>query len=388
MKTAQRIAQIPKYLFAEIDKKRKEYAARGVDIISLGIGDPDQPTPQHVIAKVVEEANNPRNHRYPDYEGLPEFRVAAARWLQGRFGVELDPDREVMTVIGSKEGLAHIIWAFVDPGDIGLVPDPGYPVYRAHIILAGGIPHYMPLEAERGFLPDFDAIDRSALERAKLMFLNYPNNPTAGVADLETFARAVALARKYGFLLVHDCAYSEMTFDGYVAPSVLQVPGAKDVAIEFHSLSKPYNMTGWRIGFVAGSPQAVAALGIIKTNTDSGQFNAIQRAGIEALLGTSPAYIKSMNELYARRRDLVIKSLNAMGWNLTPPKGTFYVWVPVPHGYTSASFASLLLDEAGVIVTPGSAYGEHGEGFIRISLTVDESRIAEAFRRMGSIKFA
>ncbi len=383
---AKRIDTIPPYLFAEIDRKREEAVARGVDVIDLGIGDPDQPTPDHVVDRLCREAKNPAWHRYPSYVGALEFRRAAAEWLGRRFGVEVDPRSEVMTLIGSKEGIAHIIWAYVDPGDVALIPDPGYPVYKTHTLLAGGHPHLMPLRPENGFLPDLDAIPADVAKRAKILFLNYPNNPTAAVADLAFFEKAVAFCRRHDILLCHDAAYTEVTYDGYVAPSILQVPGAKDVAIEFHSLSKPFNMTGWRLGFAVGNRDAVGGLGIIKTNTDSGQFTAIQYAGISALRETSPDFGRRMTEIYTRRRDLVVDALNRIGIAVEKPRGAFYVWAPVPAGYTSAGFTAALLDKLGVIVAPGNGYGDNGEGFFRISLTTPDDRLEEAVARIGSLK--
>lgn len=383
---AKRIDAIPPYLFAEIDRKREEAVARGVDVIDLGIGDPDRPTPDHVVDRLCREAKNPAWHRYPSYVGAPDFRKAAAAWLGRRFGVEVDPRGEVMTLIGSKEGIAHIVWAYVDPGDVALIPDPGYPVYKTHTLLAGGKPHLMPLRPENGFLPDLDAIPADVASRAKILFLNYPNNPTAAVADLAFFEKAVAFCRRHGILLCHDAAYTEVTYDGYVAPSILQVPGAKDVAVEFHSLSKPFNMTGWRLGFAAGNRDAVGGLGIIKTNTDSGQFTAIQYAGISALEETPPEFGRRMIEIYTRRRDLVVAALGKIGIAVEKPKGAFYVWAPVPPGYTSAGFTAALLEKAGVIVAPGNGYGENGEGFFRISLTTPDDRLEEAVARIGALK--
>lgn len=382
VRKARRIDTVPPYLFAEIDRKREAAKARGVDVIDLGIGDPDQPTPAHVVERLCREAANPAWHRYPSYIGAMDFRQAVAQWYRRRFNVDLDPAGEVMTLIGSKEGIAHIIWAYVDPGDIALLPDPGYPVYKTHTLLAGGIPHLMPLRPERGFLPDLDAIPPDVARKAKIMFLNYPNNPTAGVADLAFFEKAVAFCKEYDVLLCHDAAYTENTYDGYVAPSILQVPGAKDIAVEFHSLSKPFNMTGWRIGMAVGNRDAVAGLGIIKTNTDSGQFTAVQYAGIAALLETPDSFIKEMNAMYARRRDLVCDALQKIGINVTKPKGAFYIWAPVPPGYTSTEFTAALLDQAGVIVAPGNGYGENGEGFFRISLTTPDGRLTEAVERI------
>lgn len=382
MRTAQRIANVPPYLFAQIDKKKAEVAARGVDIISLGIGDPDLPTPDHVVEKMVEEVRKPVHHRYPDYDGSLEFRAAAAGFYQRRFGVTADPKREVLALIGSKEGVAHLVWAFVDPGDVALIPDPAYPVYKTHTLLAGGKPYLMPLRPENGFLPDLEAIPAEVAARAKVMFLNYPNNPTAAVADLAFFERAVAFCKRHDILLCHDNAYSEMTYDGYVAPSILQVPGAKDVAIEFWSLSKPFNMTGWRIAFAIGNAQAIGALGVIKTNTDSGQFTAVQIAGIEALQRDPAAFSARMNEIYRRRRDIAVEGFRAIGLRVEPPKGTFYLWVPVPEGQTSAGFTELILEQTGVVVVPGSGYGEHGEGFVRAALCLDEKRLTEAIDRI------
>ncbi len=380
---AQRIAKVPPYLFAEIDKKKAAVIERGVDVISLGIGDPDLPSPSFVVEKMKEASENPKFHQYPDYNGSLEFRKAAIQFYKKRFGVEFDPKTETLAVIGSKEGIAHIIWAYVDEGDYVLVPDPAYPVYKTHTLLAGGTPYMMPLKAENHFLPDFSAIPEDVAKKAKLMFLNYPNNPTGAVATVQFYKEAVDFCKQYDILLVSDNAYSEMTYDGYVAPSVFNAEGARDVAVEFWSLSKPFNMTGWRIGFAVGNADAIGALGVIKTNTDSGQFTAVQAAAIEAL--TSPkadAFIKEMNAIYARRRDIAVEGLRAIGLKVEPCKGTFYLWVPVPEGHTSASFATLLLEEAGVVVTPGGAYGEHGEGYIRVALCLPEERLKEAMERI------
>lgn len=380
---ARRIAQVPPYLFAEIDKKRAAAVARGVDVISLGIGDPDLPTPQFVIQRMQQAVADPRFHRYPDYEGSLAFRQAACQFYQRRWGAVFDPQCEAMALIGSKEGLSHLIWAYIDQGDVALVPDPAYPVYRTHTLLAGGEPYTLPLIRENGFLPDLKAIPEEVARRAKLLFINYPNNPTGAVAPLSFYEEAVAFCRQYDILLVSDNAYGEITFDGYQAPSVFAVPGASEVAVEFWSLSKPFNMTGWRIAFAVGSSEAIAALGIIKTNTDSGQFTAIQEAATAAL--TSPEadqFVAEMNAVYRRRRDLAVAGLRAIGLDASPMQGSFYLWVPVPAGHTSASFATLLLEQAGVVVTPGSAYGQHGEGYIRISLCVAEERLKEALHRI------
>jgi len=361
----------------------REVIARGVDVISLGIGDPDLPTPPFIVDAMHKAIDNPAHHQYPDYDGSLAFRQAACQFYQKRFGQTFDPKAEALALIGSKEGLAHIIWAYVDAGDVTLVPDPAYPVYKTHTLLAGGTPFLMPLTAENGFLPDLDAIPADVAARAKLLFLNYPNNPTGAVATLDFYKKAVAFAKQHDILIVSDNAYSEMTYDGYDAPSIFAVEGARDVAVEFWSLSKPFNMTGWRIAFVVGNAEAIAALGIIKTNTDSGQFTAVQEAAIAAL--TSPeadAFIAEMNEVYRKRRDLAVAGLRAIGLDARPMKGSFYLWVPVPKGHTSASFATLLLEEAGVVVTPGGAYGEHGEGYIRIALCLKEERLQEALGRM------
>lgn len=382
MRIADRIADLPPYLFAELDRKLSAKRAEGVDVISLGVGDPDLPTPEHIVRAMQEAVADPATHRYPSYIGAPEFRRAVAGWYRRRFDVELDPDTEVMALIGSKEGIGHVSFAFVDPGDEALVPDPGYPVYAVSTRLAGGTPVSLPMPAERGFLPDFDAAVVS--ERTRMLWLNFPTNPTAATCDLGTFEEAVAFAREHGLVLAHDNAYSEITFDGHVAPSVLQVPGARDVAIEFGSLSKFFNMTGWRIGWAVGSADAIRALGVIKTNLDSGQFTAIQRAAIAALEGP-PGDLDRLRDIYRRRRDLVVDTLNGLGWTLERPRGSCYVWVPVPEGHTSSSFADHLLDRAGVFVAPGSGYGARGEGYVRFSLTVADDRLEEALGRLRKV---
>jgi LL-diaminopimelate aminotransferase len=376
---ARRITALPPYVFAQLDRKIREKRAAGIDVISLGVGDPDRPTPRHVIDAVKEAAEDPGTHRYPSYTGMPEFRQAVSEWYLKRFGVEIDPDTEVQPLMGSKEGLAHLSMAFVDPGDEALVPDPGYPVYGVGTMLAGGEPTSLPLEAERGWLPDFSRAPVSAA--TKLLWLNYPSNPTAGVADLPLFEEAVAFAQEHDVLLAHDAAYSELTYGGYVAPSALQVPGAKDVAVEFGSVSKTHNMTGWRVGWVVGNPAAIGALATLKTNWDSGIWNAVQRAAIAALTGPQD-HLEEMRETYARRRDLVVGTLNELGWDLEPPKGSIYVWLPTRDGMSSAAFAELLVERARVVVSPGSGYGAGGEGYARISLTVPDDRLAEAMDRL------
>lgn len=382
MRTAQRIGTLPPYLFAEIDRKVSEQKARGVDVISLGIGDPDLPTPDHVVAAMHEAVTDLSTHQYPSYFGLPEFRAAVAAWYGRRFGVSLDPAQEVLPLLGSKEGLAHIPVAFVDPGDVTLVPDPAYPVYETATLLNGGAVQRFALTADNDFLADWDSMQLP--KNTKIVWLNYPNNPTAACATLDDLAKAVEFARAHDLLLVYDNAYSELTYDGFVAPSVLQVPGAKDCAIEFHSLSKTYNMTGWRIGWVCGSAEAIEALGRVKTNIDSGIFNAIQKAGIAALDGPQD-HVQRMRDVYVRRRDHVIDTFNDAGWKLEPPRGSIYVWLPVPEGHDSTSFATLLLEKAGVVVPPGRGYGEAGEGFIRISLSVPDDRLEEGLERIRGV---
>lgn len=382
MKEAKRIQNLPPYLFAEIDRKIEEKKAKGVDVISLGIGDPIEPTPRHIIETLSAEASEPINHRYPSYFGLPAFRKAIASWYQRRFSLTFNPDTQVLPLIGSKEGIAHIHVAYVDPGDVVLVPDPGYPVYHAGTILAGGTSHFMPLVAENDFLPDLRAIPKETAEKAKLMFLNYPNNPTAAVATADFFREVVEFAKTYDMVVAHDFPYSEITFDGYQAPSFLATPGAIDVGVEFHSLSKTYNMTGWRIGWVLGNDKVIEALGRVKSNIDSGIFNAIQKAGIAALDGPQDI-IDEMRATYLRRRNMVVGTLAKIGIEAEAPKATIYVWVKVPAGHSSVSFAELILEKAGVVVPPGSAYGPSGEGFIRISLTIPDERLKEALDRIS-----
>ena len=379
MRTARRLRDIPPYLFAELDRKIEERRAAGVDVISLGVGDPDLPTPAHVVEALQEAAEDPATHRYPSYFGLPELRRAVAAWYTERFGVELDPDTEVQPLIGSKEGIAHLAWALVDPGDEALVPDPGYPVYEVGTILAGGTPVPFPLDPDRAFLPDLGAA--RAGERTSVMWLSYPSNPTAAVAELPTFEEAVTFARDHDLLLAHDAAYSELTFDGYVAPSALQVPGAKDVTVEFGSASKTFNMTGWRVGWAVGNAEAIEALATVKTNIDSGIFDAVQRAAVAALRGPREP-LDEAKAIYAKRRDSVVAAFNELGWDLEPPKGSFYVWIPTRDGTSSAEFAALLLDRAGVVVAPGVGYGANGEGYVRISTTLSEDRLAEAMERV------
>ncbi|ALF55693.1 aminotransferase [Nostoc piscinale CENA21] len=382
MHFAKRLEKIPPYLFAEINRKRDKLVAEGVDIINMAIGDPDKPTPAHILQVMHAAIDNSATHNYPPYEGTQEFRQAAAKWMERRFGVTgLNPDTEVVASIGSKEAIHNTFLAFVEAGDYTLIPDPGYPVYRTSTIFADGEPFTMPLKAENKFLPDLNAIPEEIAQKAKLLWINYPNNPTGGVATLEFFAELVDFCKQYKILLCHDNAYSEMAYDGYKPPSVLQVPGAKDIAIEFHSLSKSYNMTGWRVGFVVGNALGIQGLRQVKTNVDSGVFKAIQTAAIAAY-NTSETELQTLMSVYQNRRDTIVKGLQSLGWPIQPPKATLYVWVPVPAGYTSAEFVNLLLDKCGIMVAPGSGYGASGEGFFRIALTIPEERMQEAIERM------
>ena len=381
MKVSERLEQIPPYLFAEIDRKIAEAKAKGIDIISLGIGDPDTPTLPPVVEEMHKAIDNPKNHDYPPYNGTEKFRKGACEWMKNRFGVELDPDKEMLANIGSKEAIAHVFFAYVDKGDYTLVPDPGYPVYHNATIFAGGTPYEMPLLEENGYLPDFDRIPEDIAKKSKIMFLNYPNNPTGAVADLDFFKKAVDFCKKYDILLCSDMAYSEMTYDGYKAPSVLQVEGAKDVAIEFYSHSKSYNMTGWRVGFVCGNADAIKALGTIKNNIDSGTFKAIQDAATVAF-NIDPKYINDLNKMYQERRDAAEEGFRELGWSVKPSKATFYLWLPVPKGMTSEEFVTVMLEKAHVVVPPGNGYGKYGEGYFRVALTKDVDTIKECIRRM------
>lgn len=388
LRPSDRLLETPPYPFIALAAKKRELVAKGADLIDFGIGDPDQPTPQHIVEALCHAAHDPATHRYDESGlGMPEFRRAIADWYQKRFGVALDPDREILRLIGSKDGIAHLPWAVINPGDVALIPDPAYPVYLRAVRFAGGEPHIMPLLPQAGYLPDLDAIPHATASKAKLMWLCYPNQPTAAVCDLDFYRRVVAFAHRHNILVALDLAYSEVTFDGYVAPSILQVDGAKEVAIEFHSLSKTYNMTGWRIGFAVGNAAAIKALGDLKSNVDSGVFAAIQQAGVAALNGPQDC-VQRMREQYRVRRDILVDGLRALGCPVEKPRGTFYVWAPVPSGADSAAFAETLLAGAGIICTPGSAYGKQGEGFVRFSLTVEggdqgaEARVREAVARI------
>ena len=368
-------------MFAEIDRKIAEAKARGVDIISLGIGDPDTPTLPPVVEEMHKAIDNPANHDYPPYNGTEKFRKAACEWMKKRFGVELNPDTQMLANIGSKEAIAHVFFAFVDKGDYTLIPDPGYPVYKNATIFAGGTPYSMPLLEENGYLPDLDAIPEDIAKKSKIMFLNYPNNPTGAVATKEFYKKAVDFCKKYDILLCSDMAYSEMTYDGYVAPSVLEVEGAMDVALEFYSHSKSYNMTGWRVGFCCGNADAVKALGTIKNNIDSGTFKAIQDAAVAAF-NVDTSYIKNLNKMYQERRDAAEEGFRELGWNIKPSKATFYLWLPVPKGMTSEEFVTVMLEKAHVVVPPGNGYGKYGEGYFRVALTKDVDTIKKAIKRM------
>jgi LL-diaminopimelate aminotransferase len=384
LRTAKRIESLPPYLFADIDRQIDDAKARGADIISFGVGDPDLPTPPHIVEALIEAARDPATHRYPSYTGMPELRNAIADWYGRRFGVQLDPDTQIQPMIGSKEGIFHLPVAFVDAGDLVLTPDPGYPVYETGALLAGGEPFLLPLTPENGFVPDLSMVPDDVAARARVLWLNYPNNPTAACADLSFFQRAVDFCRAHDVLLAHDAAYTEVTFDGYVAPSVLQATGAMECAVEYHSLSKTYNMTGWRIGWAAGATEAIEALKVLKTNIDSGIFDAIQRAGIAALSGPRD-HLDETIERYRHRRDLLCDGLKSMGLVVEPPRGSVYVWTPVPPGYDSKSFATRLLEQAAVVVTPGTGYGRSGEGFIRFSITVPDERLEEGVERLRGV---
>jgi LL-diaminopimelate aminotransferase len=380
---AERIQKLPPYLFAEIDRLKREVAARGVDLINLGIGDPDTPTPPHIVAALRAAAERPENHRYPDYEGLPAFRQAAAEWMQRRYGVSVDPASEVVSLIGSKEGIANMAVAFVDPGDVVLVPDPGYPVYHIGTQFNGGVSYRMPLRRDNAFLPDLRAVPEEVARRAKLLWLNYPNNPTAAIAPRAFFEEAIRFCQRHNVILCHDAAYAEIYFDER-PPSVLELPGGREVAIEFHSLSKTFNMTGWRVGFAVGHPELIAGLGKVKTNVDSGVFQAVQQAAIAAL-GSEPAVIDRLRALYRERREVLVGGLRSIGFACDPPAGTFYVWVPVPRGHASAALAKQCI-EAGVVVTPGNGFGEAGEGYIRLTLCSPSERLREAVERLRGLR--
>ncbi len=381
MQLAKRIENLPPYLFVGISKKIAEKRAQGEDVISFAIGDPDIPTPQNIIDRLCQAAQDPANHRYPESDGLPQLRQAISSWYQRRFGLAFDPDKEVLPLIGSKEGIGHVALCFIDPGDLALVTDPGYPVYSMGTMFAGGECFFLPLTEDNDFLPDLDRVPTEVAQRAKMLWINYPNNPTAAVADIDFFEKVVAFAKRHNLAVCHDAPYTEVAFDGYSPPSFLQAPGARDVGMEFHSLSKSYNMTGWRIGMAVGNAGMVDALMKVKSNIDSGIPQAIQYAAIEALLGDQSC-IAEHNAIYQRRRDLVVKTLTKIGLRLKPPMASLYVWARIPEGYTSLDFCTKLLDETSVVVTPGSGYGKYGEGYIRVSLTTPDDRLEEGLARL------
>ncbi len=387
MQLARRVQQLPPYLFAEISRKIAEKRAQGVDVISFGIGDPDLPTPPHVVEALKRAADDPVNHRYPETEGLPELRQAMARWYERRFGVTLDPAKEVVPLIGSKEGIAHVALCLIDAGDVALVPDPAYPVYAVGTMFAGGKVYPLPLTEARGFLPDLDAVPADVARRARVLWINYPNNPTAACATLEFFERVVHFARRYDIAVCHDLAYADVAYDGYVPPSFLEVPGAREVGIEFNSLSKTYNMTGWRVGMAVGNAALVDALTRVKSNLDSGIPQAIQQMAIAAMDGPQDA-IAQHNAVYQRRRDRMVEVLRAIGLTVEPPKASLYIWAKLPEGEQSIDFATRLLEDTGVVVTPGIGYGAHGEGYVRLSLTTPDDRIDEGLRRLAAWRAA
>jgi LL-diaminopimelate aminotransferase len=383
MELAKRLNRLPPYLFVEINQKIAELRARGEDIISFGIGDPDLPTPSHIIEHMCQAARDPTNHRYPETAGLSELRQAIAEWYERRFGVTLNPVKEVLPLIGSKEGIGHIALCFIEPGDLALIPDPGYPPYSIGTILAEGDPYFMPLKEENNFLPDFKTIPVEVTDKAKLMWLNYPNNPTTAIASLDFFEKATHFAKQHDLIICHDAPYTEVAFDGYKPPSFMQIPGAKKTGVEFHSLSKTYHMTGWRIGMVVGNADMVDALFKVKSNLDSGIPQAIQYAAVEALRG-SQEHIAEHNAIFQRRRDKLLKVLEKIGLKARVPKATFYIWAKIPQGHTSMDFTKKLLDEAGIAVTPGTGYGKEGEGYIRFSLTIPDDRLEEGINRLSA----
>ena len=382
---AQRIKALPPYLFAQIDQKKREKLAQGVDVIDLGVGDPDLPTPKPIVEAMQRAVEKPEHHRYPSYEGMLSFRQAVADWYKRRFGVELDPQKEVVALIGSKEGIAHFPLAFVNPGDVVLCPDPAYPVYKIGTLFAGGEPYILPLKEENGFLPDFKSVPKDVLKRAKIIWVNYPNNPTSATATESFYKELIEWARENNIIVASDLAYSEIYFGNEKPMSILQIEGAKEVAIEFHSFSKTFNMTGWRLGMAVGNEKLIAGLGKVKTNVDSGQFQAVQEAGITAL-NLPEEELQKIRDTYKERRSAMVKALEEVGLKVYPSDATFYLWVKVPEGYTSAEFVSRLLDECGIVCTPGNGFGEYGEGYFRISLTVPTQRLLESVERIKRLK--
>ncbi len=385
-KLSNNLSKLPKYLFAEIDELKNEVISKGVDVIDLSIGDPDIPTPQPIIEALYEAAKDPSNHRYPSYSGMYSFRKAVSEWFYRRFNVEFDPKNEIIALIGSKEGIAHIHWAFLNPGDVSLVPDPGYPVYNSATILAGGIPYKLPLKEENNFFPSFENIPSNVINKAKIMFINYPNNPTSAKATYEQFEKAVWFAKKNNIILCSDLAYSEIYEDNEKPISIFNIPGAKDIAIEFHSLSKTFNMTGWRIGFAVGNQNIVNGLLSIKSNVDSGVFNAIQIAGIRALQPDMEKYAQQNREIISRRKKKMVSILKDVGLEVYTSTATFYLWVKNPKGLSSKEISMIFLKEIGIVVTPGNGFGENGEGYFRISLTAPDDKIEEAANRIKKLK--
>ena len=381
MRLSRRIEKLPPYLFTAITRKIAEKRAQGVDVVTFAIGDPDIPTPRHILDSLHAAAEDPANHRYPESDGLPELRRAIAGWYERRFGLSFDPDKEVQPLLGSKEGINNVALCLVDPGDVVLIPSPGYPPYTTGTIFAGGEPYYLPLTEENDFLPDLSAVPEDVARRAKLLWLNYPNNPTAAVAPLSFFEEAVRFAKRFDIAVCHDGPYSEVAYDGYKPVSFLQAEGARDVGIEFHSLSKTFNMTGWRIGWAIGNATLIDALFRVKDNIDSGIAQAIQRMAITALDGPQDC-VDEHNAIYQRRRDRLVEALRACGLRVRPPMASLYVWARVPPGFTSADFAARLIDDIGVVVTPGSGYGQYGEGYVRLSLTTPDDRVEEGARRL------
>lgn len=383
---ARRIKELPPYLFAEIDRRKREALAKGVDLIDLGIGDPDIPTPAPIVERLKIAAGTAVNHRYPSSSGLLEFREAVASWYETRFGVKLDPEREVVSLIGSKEGIANMAVAFVEPGELVLSTDPGYPVYQIGTLFSGGRSYSLPLVRENRFLPDLDAIPPEIVRQSKMLWINYPNNPTAAVAGKDFFQRVVDFAHRNRIIVCHDAAYTEIAFDGFRPMSLLQIEGAREVAIEFHSLSKTFNMTGWRIGMAVGNSDLISGLAQVKSNVDSGVFQAVQEAGVEALR-LADEVVEPSRRVYQERRDILVSGLHAAGFECERPRATFYVWVSVPKGLTSTQLTAKLLDEAGVVTTPGNGFGAAGEGYIRLTLCVNKDRLKEGVERIRQVKF-
>ncbi|MDR1941542.1 MAG: LL-diaminopimelate aminotransferase [Endomicrobium sp.] len=382
-----KLKKLPPYLFIEIDKKKKEAIDKGADIISLGVGDPDMPTPEHIIKSMQDAVSKPVNHQYPFGAGLLAYRKAVADWYKSRFNVTLDAAGEICALIGSKEGIGHMHLGFINPGDVVLIPEPGYPVYNTGTIFTDGVPYFMPLLEKNNYLPDLDAIPQDILKKAKLIFVNYPNNPTAAVAPKSFYEKLIAFAKKHNIIVAADAAYSEIYYDEKDKPiSFLEVEGAKEVGVEFHSLSKTYNMTGWRIGWVAGNKDIVAGIAKVKDNYDSGAFQAVQEAAISALTSLQTC-VEDSRKIYKDRRDALVAGLQNLGWDVKLPKATFYVWAKVPNGYTSAKAVSKLLDEAAIVCTPGNGMGQSGEGYVRFALTVETTRIKEALERIAKIKW-